>query len=307
MHILVGYSEVSKAYKLYNLITKKIIISRDAKFNEDEAWNWDEKQKSVDVDMEESNGAQSNELGGNEEDRTPPTSLSSSPASSSSLPSLDTPPRKTKGIGEIYEASKMILDEDVVYFALSRSSTRKESEEKFCVIYGDPSRIQIRNFQFVVKRDEGLSHSESILWNSINGLWNNHIDFNMIEYLVVQSSETDDLWKTKTNANGAGSIIGAMKNWLKLASAQQFKKYPDLNLTLASNYAFHHPTDLEILSDGSKGGTLMMFCELVIDSYPLNAHSDSSLQHVKGTVAKSSSDDDLSPSSSPVGNVSHPA
>ena len=35
--IFVGYSERSKAYKLYNPITKKLVISRDVKFNEEEA------------------------------------------------------------------------------------------------------------------------------------------------------------------------------------------------------------------------------------------------------------------------------
>ena len=34
-----GYSEQSKAYKLYNPITKKTIISRDVVFKEQESWN----------------------------------------------------------------------------------------------------------------------------------------------------------------------------------------------------------------------------------------------------------------------------
>lgn len=37
--IFVGYSEKSKAYKLFNPITKKTIISRDVKFLEDQAWH----------------------------------------------------------------------------------------------------------------------------------------------------------------------------------------------------------------------------------------------------------------------------
>ena len=37
--IFVGYSNESKAYKLYNPISKKVIISRDVKFVEDEAWD----------------------------------------------------------------------------------------------------------------------------------------------------------------------------------------------------------------------------------------------------------------------------
>lgn len=37
--IFVGYSDESKAYKLYNPISKKVIINRDVQFIEDEAWD----------------------------------------------------------------------------------------------------------------------------------------------------------------------------------------------------------------------------------------------------------------------------
>lgn len=37
--IFVGYSEQSKSYKLYNPISKKVIVSRDVKFKEEEAWD----------------------------------------------------------------------------------------------------------------------------------------------------------------------------------------------------------------------------------------------------------------------------
>ena len=37
--ILVGYNEESKAYRLYNSITKKYIASRDIEFKEEEAWD----------------------------------------------------------------------------------------------------------------------------------------------------------------------------------------------------------------------------------------------------------------------------
>lgn len=44
----IGYCTNSKAYKLYNHLTKKVIISRDVIFNESARWNWqtstDEKQ-----------------------------------------------------------------------------------------------------------------------------------------------------------------------------------------------------------------------------------------------------------------------
>ena len=37
--VFVGYCDESKAYKLYNPSTKKLIVSRDVQFIEDEAWD----------------------------------------------------------------------------------------------------------------------------------------------------------------------------------------------------------------------------------------------------------------------------
>jgi len=37
--IFVGYSEESRAYRLYNPISKKYVISRDVEFKEEEAWD----------------------------------------------------------------------------------------------------------------------------------------------------------------------------------------------------------------------------------------------------------------------------
>ncbi|KAL0323577.1 UNVERIFIED_CONTAM: Retrovirus-related Pol polyprotein from transposon TNT 1-94 [Sesamum angustifolium] len=42
--IFLGYSTQSKGYRIYNLKTKKLIISRDVEFNEDAMWNWDEEK-----------------------------------------------------------------------------------------------------------------------------------------------------------------------------------------------------------------------------------------------------------------------
>ena len=36
--ILVGYSEESKAYILYNPLTKKFVLNRDVKFSENKSW-----------------------------------------------------------------------------------------------------------------------------------------------------------------------------------------------------------------------------------------------------------------------------
>lgn len=42
--IFLGYSSTSKGYWVYNLQTKKLIISRDIKFDENAKWNWDEEK-----------------------------------------------------------------------------------------------------------------------------------------------------------------------------------------------------------------------------------------------------------------------
>ncbi|KAK4382732.1 Retrovirus-related Pol polyprotein from transposon TNT 1-94 [Sesamum angolense] len=42
--IFLGYSTQSKGYRIYNLKTKKLIISRDVEFDEDAMWNWDEEK-----------------------------------------------------------------------------------------------------------------------------------------------------------------------------------------------------------------------------------------------------------------------
>ena len=38
--IFIGYNDVSKAYRLYDPITKKLIINKDVEFKEKEAWDW---------------------------------------------------------------------------------------------------------------------------------------------------------------------------------------------------------------------------------------------------------------------------
>jgi hypothetical protein len=40
-----GYSETSKAYRLYNPISKKVILNRDVKFLENQFWNESENQQ----------------------------------------------------------------------------------------------------------------------------------------------------------------------------------------------------------------------------------------------------------------------
>ena len=40
--IFLGVSEESKGYRLFNLITERVIVSRDVIFEEEKQWDWDE-------------------------------------------------------------------------------------------------------------------------------------------------------------------------------------------------------------------------------------------------------------------------
>lgn len=49
--VLLGLSEESKAYRLYNPVSKKVIISRDVVFEEDAKWNWDKTGEQANCDV----------------------------------------------------------------------------------------------------------------------------------------------------------------------------------------------------------------------------------------------------------------
>ncbi|KAM7488108.1 hypothetical protein LguiB_025592 [Lonicera macranthoides] len=51
--VLLGVSEESKAYRLYDPVSRKIIVSRDVIFEEDQNWNWDTShEESIIADLE---------------------------------------------------------------------------------------------------------------------------------------------------------------------------------------------------------------------------------------------------------------
>ncbi|KAB2636073.1 retrovirus-related Pol polyprotein from transposon TNT 1-94 [Pyrus ussuriensis x Pyrus communis] len=42
-----GYGSCEKGYRIYNLQTKKIILSRSVIFDESKSWNWESKQEET--------------------------------------------------------------------------------------------------------------------------------------------------------------------------------------------------------------------------------------------------------------------
>jgi hypothetical protein len=63
--VLLGVSDESKAYRLFDPVSKKIIVSRDVVFEETKGWNWDMSREEIISDVlewgdpeEEIDGAQ---------------------------------------------------------------------------------------------------------------------------------------------------------------------------------------------------------------------------------------------------------
>ena len=51
--VLLGFSEESKGYRLYDSVTKRVVTSRDVVFEEDRQWEWDTSyEEQVLVDLE---------------------------------------------------------------------------------------------------------------------------------------------------------------------------------------------------------------------------------------------------------------
>ena len=54
--VFLGVCETSKAYKLYDPLTKKVVMSRDVIFEEKKTWKWEEKvtvNQHIHMDLEE--------------------------------------------------------------------------------------------------------------------------------------------------------------------------------------------------------------------------------------------------------------
>ncbi|MCH81752.1 copia-type polyprotein, partial [Trifolium medium] len=60
--IFLGISEESKAYRLYNPTTQKIVISRDVVFAELDKWKWNESSKSEESHLEDNDDATENNI-----------------------------------------------------------------------------------------------------------------------------------------------------------------------------------------------------------------------------------------------------
>ncbi|KAK4388420.1 Retrovirus-related Pol polyprotein from transposon TNT 1-94 [Sesamum angolense] len=112
--IFLGYSTQSKSYRIYNLKTKKLIISRDVEFDEDAMWNWDEEKverqsvmipKETPPQQQQEEGTDQAEM-----ERRSQQALGSPrrPPPSEEIEE-ETPPRRTKLLSDIYETCNFIM------------------------------------------------------------------------------------------------------------------------------------------------------------------------------------------------------
>ncbi|KAL0359481.1 UNVERIFIED_CONTAM: Retrovirus-related Pol polyprotein from transposon TNT 1-94 [Sesamum angustifolium] len=108
------HSTQSKGYRIYNLKTKKLIISRDVEFDEDAMWNWDEEkvEKQSVMIPKETPPQQQQEEGTNQaemEMRSQQASGSPRRPPPSEEIEEETPPRRTKLLSDIYETCNFIM------------------------------------------------------------------------------------------------------------------------------------------------------------------------------------------------------
>ena len=104
-YVFVGYDSRSKGYKLYNPNSRKIVISRDVEFDEEDCWDWSVQEDKYDFlpYFEEDDEIEQPII---EEHITPPASLT--PRLDETSSSERTP--RLRSIEEIYEVTKNLND-----------------------------------------------------------------------------------------------------------------------------------------------------------------------------------------------------
>ncbi|KAK8918644.1 hypothetical protein KSP39_PZI022152 [Platanthera zijinensis] len=144
---IVGYAPESKAYKFYNPVMVKAIISRDVVFEEGSSWSWDEETRSMKglfFEDEEEGGHEAGAENGGAEPPSPPsrnlggasTSYSRGESSrggnsgggSRSRSDSESPPPKMKGLRELYEETVPIHANYSLYYLLADCEPRSYEE-----------------------------------------------------------------------------------------------------------------------------------------------------------------------------------
>ncbi|GJV20713.1 retrovirus-related pol polyprotein from transposon TNT 1-94 [Tanacetum coccineum] len=102
-HVFVGYDKQSKGYKLYNPVTRKVVVSRDVEFEEEGSWDWSiEEKKVLTIFL-----YRRNKTGESGDEVQQPKSQTPTPTQDSPLSSSEGEP-KTRSLQELYEVTDEI-------------------------------------------------------------------------------------------------------------------------------------------------------------------------------------------------------
>ncbi|BBN70008.1 transposable element gene, partial [Prunus dulcis] len=136
--IFLGYGSCEKGYRLYNIETEKVIISRDVIFSENECWDWNtKKETSVNIQLteirEEEQGAEGSSYEFEEqlevnEMPTLNTEISDQEREAGSQ-NVDHTPLKYKSIAEIYEKCNMCIIEPESFEEAAKDDSWKKAME----------------------------------------------------------------------------------------------------------------------------------------------------------------------------------
>ncbi|KAI5328948.1 hypothetical protein L3X38_028345 [Prunus dulcis] len=136
--IFLGYGSCEKGYMLYNIETKKVIISRDVIFSENECWDWNtKKETSVNIQLteirEEEQGAEGSSYEFEEQlevNEMPSlnTEISDQEREAGSQ-DVDHTPLKYKSIAEIYEKCNMCIIEPESFEEAAKDDSWKKAME----------------------------------------------------------------------------------------------------------------------------------------------------------------------------------
>jgi hypothetical protein len=113
--IFLGYSTQSKGYRIYNLQTKKLDVSRDVEVDENASWNWDDgkvERRNISIPIPQSDMEDMEEA--TEEPGTPP----SPPQQEISSP--ESTPTRVRSLVDIYETCNLAILEPENYDVASK-------------------------------------------------------------------------------------------------------------------------------------------------------------------------------------------
>ena len=121
--IFVGYSDVSKAYKVYHPQTQKMVIIKDVHFHEEKQWDWGDTQRNVQLsDLLQDELVDNSQITGTAE-------LLQDESFD------DSPIRGTRSLDDIYQRSNIAICELEGYEeAKHNPEWQKAMQEEICMI-----------------------------------------------------------------------------------------------------------------------------------------------------------------------------